>query len=525
MKKVLYVFLFLLLVPISVNASSLSITCDKEEINANEEVSCNLSVQVDEGITYNKVDADINLTGAVDIKFNGSEGFTGEFNDNKLIVNNSSLVGSKDIGTLKIKFEEKGTIKLTNIKLYNNDENVGTISDVLKNINVTEKQVPAELETLTISDCDSCKLSPSFKKNITFYMVNTKSDKIRINATAINGSTVTGTGLKNLSSSSQTFEVKVTSSTGSVATYKIKVTKEASQDPTLKSLSINGENITPKFSSLITSYSAVINSDKIVINAAANDNSATVTGTGEKTLEYGENNFTIKVTLKDGSSKSYLIKVTRPDNRNANAYLKSLTINKEDIKFEKDITNYEYNITSNIDELEIEAIPEKEDSKVEITGNKDLKIGENIVTIKVTAVDGTEKVYTIKVTKDEIKVDNEVYLDDLIIKNYDIDFDSKKMEYIITTKGEKQLTIDAVTENYNVEILGNSDLKDGSIIKIVVSNEEESNIYKIKINVVEESLTEDADMNYIPIIMISLLGVLAVIDLVLLIKKVKNKNK
>ena len=395
-----------------------------------------------------------------------------------------------------------------------------------------ETEEIAKLETLTVSECDGCKLSPSFNKGITFYMVTTRADKIKIDATGSNGATVSGTGVMTLTKESETFEVKVTTTSGVSSAYKIKVTKEKALDVTLKTLTLDKGTLSPLFSSDNTSYTATVDSDKVTISATATDSTATVSGTGVKELNYGVNDFNIKVTAKDGTSKSYLIKITRPDNRNTNAYLKSLTINDEDINFEKDILEYTYKVDLETEELKIDAVPEKETSKVEITGNEKFVEGENIVTIKVTAEDGEEKTYTIKVVKEEPEEDTSedepgLYLKELEIQGYNINFDKEKYEYEITIKDEKQLNINAlVYDDYNVEITGNENLQDGSIIKIIVTDSEDNSvIYKIKIKVDNTPVVEEKveEINYIPIIMVSLLAVLALANLVFLFKKLKKK--
>lgn len=404
------------------------------------------------------------------------------------------------------------------------------------NSGVSEINEKAELETLTVSECNSCKLSPAFKPGITFYVVNTRSENIRIEATGSNGATVSGTGLMNLTKESETFEIKVTTTTGVSSTYKIKVKKEKALDVTLKSLTIDKGSLSPAFTSDNTSYNATVDSDKVTIAAVATDSTAKVTGAGVKELNYGTNDFTVKVTATDGTSKSYLIKITRPDNRNANAYLKSLTIDGEDIGFEKDILEYTYKVGMDVETLKIEALPEKETSKVEITGNEKLTEGENVITIKVVAEDGEEKTYTIKVTKEEEKTDDEenssedvpgLYLKDLLIQGYGISFDKEQYEYIITIKDEKQLNIDAqVYDGYKVEIVGNEDLQEGSIIKVIVTDEnEDSVIYKIKIKVDNTSNidTTSSETNYIPIIMIALLVVLFIANVIFFVKKMQKK--
>jgi hypothetical protein len=406
------------------------------------------------------------------------------------------------------------------------------------NVLAEEPVEKAELETLTVGECDSCKLSPSFNKGITFYMVTTKTDKIKISATGSNGATVSGTGVMSLTKESETFEVKVTTTSGVSTTYKIKVNKEKAPDVTLKSLTLDKGILSPEFSSNNTSYTATVDSDKVTITATPTDETAILTGAGVQELKYGVNDINVKVTARDGSSKSYLIKITRPDNRNTNAYLKSLTINDEDIEFEKDILEYTYKVGPKIEKLKIDAVSEQETSKVEISGNEKFVEGENIVTIKVTAEDGKEKIYTIKVIKEKLKKDegsNEettedepgLYLKKLEIEGYKIKFDKEKYEYELTIKEEKQLNINAsVYDGYNIEITGNESLQEGSIIKIIVTDSEgESVIYKIKIKVDNTPVKEEkiGETNYIPIIMVSLLSVLALVDLVFLFKKLKKK--
>ena len=234
----------------------------------------------------------------------------------------------------------------------------------------------------------------------------------------------------------------------------------------------------------------------------------------------------ITVTGNNGNTKNYLITISRPDTRNANAYLKSLTIDGKDIEFEKDIVEYEYKVGKNVDSLDIKAVPELESSKVEISGNEKFQLGKNTVTITVKAEDNSEKVYKIIVIKEE-NVSDDLYLDNLKIKGYDINFDKEKFEYTLKIKNEKELDIIAFASNgYKTEIVGNESLKDGSIIKIIVSDEDgNSNIYKIKIEMDNNEVSSSSSdgINYIPYIMTSLLVILFILDLIQVIKRLRNK--
>lgn len=87
---------------------------------------------------------------------------------------------------------------------------------------------------------------------------------------------------------------------------------EKSNDATLKSLSIDDANISPKFKSDILEYNVEVESgvEKLKINATPNNNKATVSGAGEVNVKEGLNKISISVTAEDGSRKTYTINIT-----------------------------------------------------------------------------------------------------------------------------------------------------------------------------------------------------------------------
>jgi len=79
----------------------------------------------------------------------------------------------------------------------------------------------------------------------------------------------------------------------------------------LASLSVSEGTLSPGFSAEVTSYSSVAFGVSITIAATPADENATVTGTGEKTLNAGVNTFNIIVTAQDSETvKTYTIEVT-----------------------------------------------------------------------------------------------------------------------------------------------------------------------------------------------------------------------
>lgn len=88
-----------------------------------------------------------------------------------------------------------------------------------------------------------------------------------------------------------------------------------SSDNNLKSLSIDGYELTPKFDKNTIEYKLTLDQsiEKIKINASANHEKAKVNGTGEFSLSNGENTFEIKVTAENGNEKKYKIIVMVSD--------------------------------------------------------------------------------------------------------------------------------------------------------------------------------------------------------------------
>ncbi|MFI3326395.1 MAG: cadherin-like beta sandwich domain-containing protein [Clostridia bacterium] len=100
------------------------------------------------------------------------------------------------------------------------------------------------------------------------------------------------------------------------ATPKVTATPDTrSSDAKLKSLSISGVTLSPEFSSSETDYTAEIwDIDEIKISATANDSQASVSGTGTKTVDIGENIYEIVVTAENNTKKTYTITITKNEN-------------------------------------------------------------------------------------------------------------------------------------------------------------------------------------------------------------------
>jgi len=175
----------------------------------------------------------------------------------------------------------------------------------------------------------------------------------------------------------------------------------------LKKLVPNYEGLAPNFNPAVTKYSLTVpaSATNLGLTIGVEATGAKYWISGEENLKMGDNTVSVTVTATDGTKKVYTIIVTKAaDVAKANAYLSSIVIDGKTLSPEFTAENLAYDIgtvTSDVEKLTVIAFAQSEDSKIEITGNDKLVEGENIIKIKVTAVDGTTtKEYTIKVTKE-----------------------------------------------------------------------------------------------------------------------------
>lgn len=215
------------------------------------------------------------------------------------------------------------------------------------------------------------------------------------------GESVTRTGISDNGWS----KVSYNRGTGYIKTSLL-TTEEPSKasDKALKTLEVTPEGLDPEFDPETTSYTLNVGADveKLEIKAAPNDEKATVEITGNELLVAGDNAVKITVTAQDGTTRIYTINVKKGEATTLG--LASLKINGYTLspKFASNVYEYKINVLDpNITKLDISAVANAENAKVEITGNTNLIKGENTITITVTSEDGKEKVvYQIIVNKD-----------------------------------------------------------------------------------------------------------------------------
>lgn len=92
-----------------------------------------------------------------------------------------------------------------------------------------------------------------------------------------------------------------------------KPTSSGDNNNYLKSLSVSGTSISPKFDKFTTSYTAKVNAEvsSVTVNANPLGKSAKVSGNGKVRLKTGENTIKVTCTAASGVKRTYTIKITR----------------------------------------------------------------------------------------------------------------------------------------------------------------------------------------------------------------------
>lgn len=155
------------------------------------------------------------------------------------------------------------------------------------------------------------------------------------------------------------------------------------------------------FGKTVNDYTIYVGSyvDSISFSGGAEDAYATVTGLSSYNLNYGINDIKIAVTAEDGKINTYNIQVIKEYPKSSNTTLTNIAVGGHELKFDPEVLEYDLTVNSDVTSLDLIITPEDANSVVSVKGNENFKEGKNKVEITVTAEDGSEKTYTINVTK------------------------------------------------------------------------------------------------------------------------------
>lgn len=500
MRKKLLLFIFtLMMLPSLTKAASADVTLScPAAANKGNEISCKVNVSAS-GVNVDGVSANYELSGLTYVSFTPQNGFATYYaSANGFSVGNTAgKGGSYTLGVLKLKVTNAGSVTLKNIDVSGGG---GSYSPTSKKANVRIKSTNNTLNGLSISNGT---LSPSFSGSTLKYTATVNAVSTTINAVkGDNYQTISGAGNKTLKYGSNTFNVVVSSESGAKKTYTIVITRPDNRNTNndLKSLMVDVGDI--KFNKNTLNYTLNVdtNVSSAVVSATVADSTATlVSGFGNRkvNLNYGKNTILVKVKAENEKIKTYTIVINRKDDRSTNNFLKSLDLSNGDITFDKNNLNYNLSVYYDVTKIDITALAEDAKAKV-VVNNKDLIVGDNIITIVVTAENQQVRTYTLNIKRlseaEKMSDNNNVSKIDII--GHKFNFEADVLQYNISIADEDELFFNIQLEDENAvsSIKGNENLKDGSVV--TVTSTSESGIEKTyKFNITKKEAVVQSETN------------------------------
>ena len=520
MKKICLFILLFLLFPLVVNgATTGKLNCSENSVLKNESFECEVELASLNGLN--------SITGS--ISYNSSyftlvkiEGLNSWVSNSNTSINLTP--GNKTVTKVaKLFFTSKS------------DSPIGT-----SNISYTSTVITnTPTSTIKVLQTDN-RLSSLGIEGYTFAFDGSKNEyKMTISAASITVNAAlkdplsnfvgdNGPRKVNLNYGENNINIVVKSQSGVINTYTLVITRPDNRDNNNNIIGLTLSNdaiLTPVFNKNILSYNVSVPLDvtEIKIEAALETSAAAfVNDYGPRVvkLNVGSNKVLLQVRSEQGDIKTYTLNISRND-KNDDNYLKTLILSEGIISFNREQTEYNVNVANDVEKIEVTALAENDKSKVTITGGENLVVGENIITVLVEAENKQERKYIIRVNRisENESLEGNANLSSLIITGYHIDFKSDKLEYSIKIKKEKALDIFAYTEGDTTvyKIIGNENLKNGSVIELLVTAEDgTTQTYKIHI----EKESSSVLLIIIIIIVLALGGAIAFI----IIKKKKNKS-
>ena len=411
----------------------------------------------------------------------------------KIVINNLSanevIKSGKNI-LVEFKFQVLENSNTGSTKIYQMDGedsiNLIKTSDT-SNIRVDSlyTEVKYNVSKSTENRLSSLKINGNaisdFNENTSTYSVKVDSNIEKINIEAISKdkkAIVSGNiGEVRLNYGVNKLSITVTSESGTKNTYNVNVTREDTRSSvnTLKTLTLSSGDII--FKPEVTEYTVNVENeiDEITITTSLTDPKSKYVEDYSKKLvklDPGSNKIQIKVVSEKGEERVYTININRA--LSTNNSLKSLKIDGKKIDLVDNEYTYNYEVENEVDSIVITAVANDDKATVELKDKYELEVGENEINILVTAASGDKASYIINVNRKKI-LSKDSLLKSLTIKDYDINFKQNVTSYDLQINKDVEtldITYEVEDANAKVEIEGNKDLINGSIIKINVKAED-----------------------------------------------------
>ena len=278
----------------------------------------------------------------------------------------------------------------------------GSIQNYTLNL-VRAKSTDANLSSLIVNPG---KLVPVFSKETRNYIVTVDGSvtSINVNVTPLSkyAKVESITGNTNLNFGNNQVEVVVKAESGNTVTYTINVERKKYDIALLDDIKVDGVSI-DNFNKNTFEYTLAkvpFSKNKINVDAIKTNELSTVKGLGDIELKTGDNQIVIEVTAHNGTTKNtYKLNIERE--KNSDNLVKSIKVSgvtpilNDDGTYSVTLPNNKTTLTPNDVDVTI-----SDDASIEKSPAINLSTkNDNIYTFKVTAENGDEKTYTIKVTR------------------------------------------------------------------------------------------------------------------------------
>ncbi|MDD3340739.1 MAG: cadherin-like beta sandwich domain-containing protein [Bacilli bacterium] len=369
---------------------------------------------------------------------------------------------------------------------------------------IREKSKDATLQSLDILEGT---LTPTFTKEGESYQVEVSPEISSLHINAVTNHPKASYKIKGNSSfkaGANKVEIVVTAENGNQKTYTLTVNKQISDNNYLSDLNTDIYDMTGLFQKETETYNFTVESDvsKIKVNAVKESAFASLKGTGSYQLKKGDNTIEVSVIAEDGNVRVYTLHVFRKYSSNANLFtILSDTENALEPLFQKEITEYQMHVDNAIKNITLTGIAEEASATVSGNGTYSLHTGENVVTIKTTSEDGTEKAYKITIVRD---LSSNTNLSSITAKEGSLSpkFNKEVTSYqvkVLENVTSLDLTVLKEDDTSTYEIIGNKDfiLGENLVIIKVTAQDGTSKQYTLKVIRQESGTTSNALLSLI----------------------------
>ncbi len=343
------------------------------------------------------------------IKNINSDGYNFDYDLNTAYIDNNAVLTAYFKTNLNNNYSidsDKISISYQTKNLVKSDTSQKKTATSTQNISQTIIFDKNQENKLLLLSLQGHNLNSVFDPNTLYYESTTQNDHIILNGVLKSDKSTSNINLVNnkipLEYGANGINITITSANNNTRTYSLVVTREPSllNSPKLSTLTIAERSII--IMPGIYSYNITVPYDIEVPNISyiPDSTNTKVVVQGEKKLKVGTNTYNIKLTNDEGNNTNYVIIINREAKvLSNNSSIKNIGIKNIEFKFNKEKKNYNLQIPYFQNKLDFEIMLSDNKAKYKVLNNNNLK-DSSVITIRVTAEDGSTTDYKITVTKE-----------------------------------------------------------------------------------------------------------------------------